>query len=96
MEQIGNLLSKVMAKRGLGVQAHASYVVHTSQQWLHEKLPALRTFLRVEKFQDGTIYVTCTHSIAAQECYPLFADLQAYLLKECRFKDIEGVRLTRS
>lgn len=95
MDALSSLLPKVLAKRGLNVHAHAAHVVHRSQLWLDERLPALRTALKVQKFQDGTLYVTCTHSIAAQECHPLFPDLQLFLQQECRFNDIKAVRLTR-
>jgi hypothetical protein len=96
MDQLSSLLTKAFAKRGLGVAAHASHVVFRSQQWLEERLPALRANLKVQKFQDGTLHIVCTHSIAAQECYPLFPDLQDFLKTECRFNDIKDVRLTRS
>lgn len=96
MQQIGTLITKVLAKRGLATEAKASHIVHASQQWLHGKLPALRTFVAVDKFQDGTLYITCSHSIAVQECYPLFADLQRFLEKECLFKGVTAVRLSRS
>jgi hypothetical protein len=96
MDQLFSVLPKVLARRGLDVHAHAAHVVHQSQQWLEGRLPALRDCLRVQKFQDGTVFVTCTHSIAAQECYPLFADLQLFLKQECRFNDIQGIRLTRN
>ena len=96
MQQLSSLLPKVLAKRGLAEHAHAAHVVHASEQWLLERLPDFRGVLKVQKFQDGTIFVSCTHSIAAQECHPLFSDLQVFLHKECRFNDIKGVRLTRS
>jgi hypothetical protein len=96
MDQLSSLLPKVLARRGLNVSAHAAHVVHRSQMWLEERLPALSSCLRVQKFQDGTLFVTCTHSIAAQECHPLFPDLQLFLKRECNFSDIKAVRLTRS
>lgn len=95
MDALSSILPKVLAKRGLNVHAHASHVVHRSQLWMEERLPALRTAFKVHKFQDGTLYVTCSHSIAAQECHPLFPDLQLFLQQECRFNGVKAVRLSR-
>lgn len=96
MESVFSILPKVLSRRGLQTSAHASHVVHRAQEWLEGRLPQLRAAVKVEKFDEGTLFVACMHSIAAQECYPLFADLQDFLQRECRFNDIKSIRLHRN
>jgi hypothetical protein len=96
MERLFTIVPTVLSRRGLQGHAHASHVVHRSQEWLENRLPALRSCVKVHKFELGTLFIACTHSIAAQECYPLFGDLQDYLKRECHFTDVQTVRLHRN
>ena len=95
MDSLRSLLPKVLNKRGIATQAHASLVVHKAQEWLLQVLPALSAELKVQKVQDRVLVIECSNSIAAQECSQLSARLLEYLQKECG-KAPERVQTVRS
>lgn len=95
MDSLRSIIPKVLSKRGIATQAHASLVVHKAQAWLNEVLPALAAELTVQKVQDSVLVIECKNSIAAQECAQLSSRLLEYLRKECG-KGPERVQTVRS
>ncbi len=95
MDRISTLLPKVLEKRGLQKHAEASFIVQQAQAWLADRLPAFVHDLRASSFKDGSLLVSCAHSIAAQECNQVAEELAAYLRSECGAKKLEGVRCVR-
>ena len=59
------------------------------------RLPNLLQTVTVDSLKDGTLFLSCTHSIALQECHAASADLKAYLTGECHFSDIREIRISR-
>lgn len=95
MDSLRSIIPKVLSKRGIATQAHASLLVHKAQEWLLEVLPSLSAELRVQKVQNRVLVIECENSIAAQECAQLSARLLEYLQKECG-KAPERVQTVRS
>ncbi len=96
MEHIFKLLPGVLQKRGLQEHAVSALVVHRARSWIAEQLPSAAPYLEVLKINDGTLFIACTHSIAAQECQAALSDLRSFLQQECPFAVIRDVRLARS
>lgn len=96
MQRVSSFLSNVLHKRGIRDHAYSSFVVFKSQKWLEDRLPSLKQTLHVQKVQDGTLFISCSHSIAAQECHGVFGDLEHFLTVECPFSGIEQIRIVRT
>ena len=95
MDSVQSLLPKVLRKRGLFTQATASHVVHATQEWLDGMLPNLAGFVHVDKFSHGVITVSCTHSIAAQECRQILPMLLEHLKREHKQTVVQEVMIVR-
>lgn len=96
MDHIGSLLPKVLKKRGLDGHAHASLVILRAQEWICEHIPAYENDLHPQTFKDGVLFISCTHSIASQECQQQSVDLLVFLQEICEGISIEQIRLVRS
>lgn len=58
-------------------------------------LPELADFLKVEQCKDGTLLITATHSIAAQEIQGVARFLLEYLKKELAERAPLDIRIQR-
>jgi len=96
MDHIRTLLPKVLRKRGLHDQADAALVVYHAQRWLVEHLPSFQKELSVTHYKDGSLVITSSHSIAAQECKAVQEDLCSYLREECDHSGIKEIRINRA
>ncbi len=96
MYRVQSILPRVLHKRGLGVQARASQVTHVAEKWLKLALPHLAAFVKVDTLQHSVLTISCTHSIAAQECLPLLPSLREFLGRECKGSSVEDIRMIRS
>lgn len=96
MDHIFKLLPGVLQKRGLREHAVSALVVHRARSWIAERLPSVCSYLEVLKINDGTLFIACRHSIAAQECQAVLSDLCSFLQQECPFAVIRDVRLART
>lgn len=96
MDRVRFVLPKVLAKRGLKEHAVGALVTHKAQQFLTHQLPALADTFSVTKLDRGTLVITVTHSIAAQECQQLSGRLCEYLKAECPDATVLEVRVMRS
>lgn len=95
MDRVFSVLPKVLNKRGLQQHAEGALVVHRVERWVSKRLPDLGACVHVKKVQDGVVFLTCTHSVALQECRALIPDLKAYIASECAFAKISDVRIAR-
>jgi hypothetical protein len=95
MDHVFSLLPKVLRKRGLQEHANSALAVHRAREWVQGHLPHIASCVRVEKVQDSTLVIVCTHSIALQECQGQLSDLQAFLDSECQFAGIRSIKLAR-
>lgn len=96
MDRVFSVLPKVLNKRGLQQHAEGALVVHRVEQWITHRLPELSRCVHVKKFQEGTVFLECTHSVALQECRAAMSDLKAYLIAECSFARILDIRIARA
>lgn len=95
MDKLSLVLPKVLQKRGLAKHANGALVAHRAKDWLGKKLPQLETFVKVARIQDGVLFLSCSHSVALQECQGSVAELLQYLRVECPFEPILDVRVVR-
>lgn len=95
MDKLSLVLPKVLNRRGLAKHANGALVAHRAKGWIDERLPQLESFVRVEKFKDGTLFLSCSHSVALQECQGSVADLLQFLQLECPFEPILDIRVVR-
>lgn len=95
MDRLSHVLPKVLQKRGLMHHAGSALLTHRAKQWLDEKLPLLRAFVRIRKLQDGVLIIGCSHSAALQECQCKTHELLQFLKVECPFEAVAEVRLVR-
>ncbi len=95
MDRLQSILPKVLRKRGLHVQADASRVTFCANEWVKTALPRFADVVRVDRFSHAVLQISCSHSIAAQECLPLLPALKEYLQRECKQLAIEDIRLVR-
>jgi len=96
MYSIRSVLPQVLRKRGLMRHAEASRLTFVAERWLAATLPALRGALAVERVQDGTLMIGCSHSIAAQECQFVVPALLTHLQRECGAQALTEVRVVRT
>ena len=95
MDRAFHVLPGVLSKRGLKDHAHGALLVYRAQKWLCDRLPLLSKVLHVQKVQNGTLVVTCTHSVAVQECQSVSPELLHFLKEECAFAPVSDIRITR-
>ena len=95
MDKISFVLPKVLQRRGLAKHANGALVAHRTKHWLDEHLPQMEAFVRVARIQDGVIFLSCTHSVALQECQGAAAELLQFIRIECPFEPILDVRVVR-
>src|SRR5690348_11175791 len=88
MDRLFSLIPKVLHRRGLQEHAESALVVHRVEQWLQTRVPELTSSIRVQKVQNGALFLSCSNSVVLQECKALQADLMAYLSIECAFARI--------
>ena len=99
MDSIAPLLAKTLKKRGLYTHAHASHIVSYAERWLHEHLPDLSACISVTQFKDGSLTVSCTHSIAQQECGCIRNELLTHLQSafgKSEENNVEEIRIIRA
>lgn len=95
MDKLSLVLPKVLQRRGLAKHANGALVAHRAKSWLDARLPQMETFVRVEKFKDGTLFLACSHSVALQECQGSTAELLQFLQLECPFEPVLDIRVIR-
>lgn len=95
MDRLFSVLPKVLRKRGLQEHAEGALIVLRAHRWMEEHFPHLTGAFRVQKFQENTLHILCTHSIALQECQASIDDLKAFLQKDCAFTAVSDVRIGR-
>ena len=95
MDHIFTVLPGVLRKRGLHEHAEGALMVLRAQRWIDIRLPHLQAVIRVQKFQENTLHIVCTHSIAIQECQGFIVDLQSYIRSEGLFQGTIQVRIAR-
>ncbi|HVW67109.1 MAG TPA: DciA family protein [Candidatus Peribacteraceae bacterium] len=95
MDRVFSVLPKVLHKRGLQQHAEGALVVHRLEKWIAHRLVDLSACVHVKKVQDGVVFLTCSHSVALQECRALIPDLKAYIASECGFAHISDIRIAR-
>lgn len=96
MDRVQTILPRVLGKRGLRTQAQASQVTFVAERWLKTALPHLATYVHVDTLQHAVLTISCTHSIAAQECVPLLPSLREFLARECKGSPVADIRMIRS
>ena len=96
MDHIFTVLPGVLRKRGLQDHAEGALIVLRAQRWIVGRLPHMSGVVHVQKFQESTLHIVCTHSIAVQECQGLIEDLNSYLRVECAFAGTVQIRIGRS
>ena len=96
MDHIGLILPKILKKRGLQSHANASIVLLKTQEWISEQLPDFKDDLHAQTYKDASIIISCSNSIASQECQMRLVELLEYLKKDCFEIPIEQIRLIRS
>lgn len=82
MDHVSSLVPKVLRKRGLYDEAHASMVVYRAKKWLEEMHPDIAPALHPHALKDGILTIHSLHSIAQQEGALLSAELLAFLQSE--------------
>lgn len=95
MDKLSSVLPKVLHKRGIEKHATGALVVHRAKIWIVEHLAHLQTMMMVTKLQDGVLHISCTHSVAIQECQGSIGELMQYLRTECPFAGIKDIRVVR-
>ncbi len=95
MDRASNLITGVLAKRGLARHALAAMAVHRVNGWLRERFPAAGA-ASVRTVADGVLAIECGHSIVLQELQLQLVELKAFCDAECRFASIREIRLSRS
>lgn len=95
MDKLSLVLPRVLQKRGLAKHANGALVAHRAAEWVRERLPQLSSFVRVARLKDGVLVLSCSHSVAMQECQGITADLLQFLRLECPFEPIADVRVVR-
>lgn len=95
MDHVSTILGKVLKKRGLHSHAEASLIVKDTQNWLQEHMAALAERIRVQKYTDGVLHLTCTDSIALQELHEHTIQLQEYL-RANNHAELQDVRCMRA
>lgn len=95
VDRASNLITGVLAKRGLARHALAAMAVHRVNGWLRERFPAAGA-ASVRTVADGVLAIECGHSIVLQELQLQLVELKAFCDAECRFASIREIRLSRS
>ncbi len=96
MDKLASVLTHVLNRRGIRDHAAGALVTHRVRGWFAERLPALAAFVHVIKVENGSLFLTCEHSVALQECQGVLTELQAFLRLECPFEAIKDIRVSRS
>jgi len=95
MDNIKDLIPKMLKKRGLQDHANASLIIFQTKTWLVENLPDFHSFLTPMCVKDSVLIISCDNSVAAQECQQVHSQLLAHLLGECGHTEIQSIRLIR-
>jgi hypothetical protein len=96
MQRVGEILQRVLAKRGLKAEADASLLLAKANRWLAEKLGNIAGDAKAVKFKNGELTLEARTSIAVQEAHSLQRELRAHLHRELPTANIEQVRIVRS
>jgi hypothetical protein len=96
MDKISHVLPKVLQRRGLKDHAQGAHATHAARKWFESHLPHIAPFIGDMKIVETALHISCSHSIALQECQAQNAHLIEYLRLECPFGGIKEVRYTRS
>lgn len=96
MQELQDLLTKALGKRGLLEHATASHVTHSARTWLHERLPDFADRIHVTTFRDAVLTIKCDHSIVTQECQMLKHDLMHHLKSTFGADACDDIRIIRS
>jgi len=95
MDSLRSLLPNVLRKRGLYAHASATLVTYQAQRWLEQELPAFKGAIAATRFANAVLSLTCTNSIAAQECHQLLPSLKEFLARECPDAALSEIRIVR-
>lgn len=95
MDSLATLLPNVLQRRGIKDEAIAAHIVHCANCFLHEHLPDFREEVEAKQFTQGTLVLSTSNSIAAQECQALTQDLLAFLQSAFPSTKLEKVRILR-
>lgn len=95
IDRISSLIAGTLAKRGLATHALSSLALHRVNAWLDERFPGMRSPAVAEKVADGTLFITCVHSVVLQELQLRLPELRRFLATECPFAAITDIRLSR-
>ncbi len=95
MDRLSLVLPKVLQARGLTQHAQGAFVTHAAKKWIEKNMPHIVTFVGAMKTAETTLIISCTHSIALQECQAQSVQLLEYLRLECPFGGINAIRYTR-
>lgn len=95
MQQLGSIVPAVLRKRGLFDHAESSQGIRAAQEWLERELPGCLGALTAVKIRDGVLWVSCRHSIAAQECQAAGRALFDYLRAEMPEMAVSELRIVR-
>lgn len=95
MDRASQLITGVLAKRGLARHALASMAIHRVDGWLAARFPSAGA-ASVRSISDGVLAVECSHSIVLQELQLQLPELRAFCDAECPFASIREIRLSRS
>lgn len=79
MDKVSDLMGKILAKRGLKDQAHASYAVYIATTWISEHLPNVSNQLHPRRLEHGILLIESDHSIASQELRNCSEELLGFL-----------------
>ena len=97
MDQLRNILPRVLAQRGLSDEGFAAHIVYTSQQWIEKALPALRGIITVHLLDErGELVINVAHSIAAEEVHRTSPELLMFLKEEFPTRCPKKVRIQRT
>lgn len=95
MDRASQLITGVLAKRGLASHALASMAIHRIDAWLAARFPS-RSAAIVRTVKEGVLSIECSHSIVLQELQLQLNELKAFCDAECPFASIREIRLSRS
>lgn len=96
MQRAGDVLQRVLAKRGLKAEAEASLLLLKANQWLGENLGSIAGDVRARHIKDGILLLESRTSVATQEAHGLSPDLIAHLRREVPKLLIAHVKIRRS
>lgn len=94
MDHVSSLIPKVLRKRGLYDEAHASMIVYRAQKWLVEIHPEMASELHPHALKDGILTLQTGNSIAQQEGALLAPALLAFLQSEDK-NSVSQVKISR-